>query len=134
MALSSDTTLTRREGHSFSFPQKGSTQIYRGAMVALDANGYAIPGKAADKLVCVGVAVRGSDNSSGADGAVDVEVVQGIYLMKSSDIDNSHVGGWAWMVDDETVSEKNRVGSVSRSSAGYIKAVTKGGAWIKFGK
>jgi len=35
-------------------PVKGSTTIYQGALVALDADGYAIPGKKAENLTAVG--------------------------------------------------------------------------------
>ena len=54
-------------------PVKGSTTIYQGALVALDADGYAIPGKKAENLTAVGRAEETVANA-GADGELVVRV------------------------------------------------------------
>ena len=130
MALSSDTTLTRRAGEDFSYAQKAATKIYRGAMVALDANGYAVPAKTATGLTAVGLAQAGSDNSAGADGAMTVLVSRGCFYIKASDITRAHIGDQAYFVDDARVSSSSS--SNSRSEAGRIVDVGDGGAWIEF--
>lgn len=51
-------------------PVKGSTTIYQGALVALDADGYAIPGKKAENLTAVGRAEETVANA----GAVQLRI------------------------------------------------------------
>ena len=41
-------------------PVKGGTTIYQGALVALDASGYAIPGKKAESLTAVTALATGA--------------------------------------------------------------------------
>lgn len=45
-----DTSEIAQEAKYLSLPVKGKTTIYQGALVALDADGYAIPGKKAEGL------------------------------------------------------------------------------------
>ena len=54
-------------------PVKGGTTIYQGALVALDASGYAIPGKKAESLTAVGRAEETVTNT-GADGELVIRV------------------------------------------------------------
>ena len=54
-------------------PVKGGTTIYQGALVALDASGYAIPGKKAESLTAVGRAEETVANT-GADGELVIRV------------------------------------------------------------
>lgn len=65
-------------------PVKGSTTIYQGALVALDADGYAIPGKKAENLTAVGRAEETVANA-GADGELVVRVARGVFVFDKDD-------------------------------------------------
>ena len=62
-----DTTEIMQDAKFLYLPVKGGTTIYQGALVALDANGYAIPGKKATGLTAAGRAEETVENK-GADG------------------------------------------------------------------
>jgi len=64
MVLAADTQLNTRMTPESAHPVKGSTRIYRGAAVG-SASGYARPLVAGD--TCLGFALRGVDNTAGAD-------------------------------------------------------------------
>ncbi len=61
-------------------PVKGGTTIYQGALVALDASGYAIPGKKAESLTAVGRAEETVANA-GADGELVIRVARGVFRL-----------------------------------------------------
>lgn len=100
------------------FKQKGSTKVFKGALVALNA-GFAAPGTAATSLVAVGVASETSDNSSGSDGAVSVLVEEGIFEFNNhgtNTVVQANVGSDCFIEDDNTVGNvstgKSRAGKV----------------------
>ena len=62
-----DTSEIMQGGKFLSLPVKGDTTIYQGSIVALDANGYAIPGKKATGLIAAGRAEETVENK-GEDG------------------------------------------------------------------
>ena len=130
MPLSSVTHMQKRAGVDFAHPQKGGTTIYRGAIVVLNADGFAIPGKTATGLVSAGIAQATSDNSSGADSAKSASVSKGVFLVKSGDITRQHIGDPAYIVDDEFVSFSHDTNS--RSVAGTIVDVDQNGVWVAF--
>ena len=49
-------------GKYIALPVKGATTIYQGSIVAIDANGYAIPGKKATGLKAAGRAEETVEN------------------------------------------------------------------------
>ena len=65
-----------------SYPVLASTKIYAGALVALSAAGYAKPAATGDTKV-VGVAQATVDNSSGANGALEVPVARGAFWLNN---------------------------------------------------
>ena len=64
-------------------PVKGGTTIYQGALVALDASGYAIPGKKAESLTAVGRAEETVANT-GADGELVIRVARGVFVFDNT--------------------------------------------------
>lgn len=69
-------------GLRWRFPVKTSVHIYRGALVAIDADGdLCLAADAADTFP-VGVALEQADNSSGADGAISCTVDIGGCIME----------------------------------------------------
>lgn len=90
-----------------AFPVKGSTTIYQGALVALDANGFAVPAKKAANLTAAGRAEETVENN-GADGELSVRVHRGVYVFANTGtaankITGAHVLKPCYMEDDQTV-------------------------------
>ena len=85
-------------------PVKGGTTIYQGALVALDASGYAIPGKKAESLTAVGRAEETVTNT-GADGELVIRVARGVFVFDNTataanKITAAHVLKPCYMEDD----------------------------------
>src|SRR4051812_43453825 len=64
-------------------PVKGSTKIFQGTLVVLDA-GYAKPGASAAGLIALGRAEEEVDNTDGDDGDLRVKVRPGSYWWDNS--------------------------------------------------
>jgi hypothetical protein len=133
MALSAARNTPERDGEVFDFPVKGSTTVYQGSLVALNA-GYAAPGAAATGRVAVG---RAEDTvaNGGSDGAVSVRVKRGIFRFANSAagdaITQAEAGATCYIVDDQTVAKTDGTGT--RSAAGKIIAVDSLGVWVQIG-
>lgn len=102
---------------------KGSTTIYQGALVALDADGYAIPGKKAENLTAVGRAEETVANA-GADGELVVRVARGVFVFdntatSANKITAAHVLKPCYMEDDHTVTALATDTSVLASSSAW---------------
>lgn len=119
---------------TLAIPVKASTKIWRGSLVVIDA-GYAAPARAATGLFAVGRAKATVDNSSGAAGALTVEVEPGIFLWGNSSsgdlIAQADVGKVCYAVDDQTVALTSNSGA--RSAAGRIIAVDSSGVYVLSG-
>lgn len=125
------------------YKQKGSTTIYAGSLVALNA-GYAAPGATAASRVAVGRAkkttiVAGSDgtavtDSSGATqpGSPFIEVEEGIFKFANSGTDAvvaADVGALVYIEDDQTVSHT----ATGKSAAGRCVRLDSDGVWVRIG-
>ena len=115
-------------------PVKGGTTIYQGALVALDASGYAIPGKKAESLTAVGRAEETVTNT-GADGvfvfdntATSANKITAAHVLKPCYMEDDHtvtalatgasVAGTVIRVDDE---------GVAVECGGYVPAAAAAG-------
>lgn len=74
MAVTANQLTKRQDGCKRSYPVEESTRIYQGTLVYLNAAGYACDVTATGVNGFVGIAVNEADNTSGADGAINVEV------------------------------------------------------------
>lgn len=74
MAVTANQLFKKQDGCKRSFPVEESTRIYQGTLVYINANGYACDVTATGVNGFAGIAVAEADNSSGADGAINVEV------------------------------------------------------------
>jgi hypothetical protein len=133
LALTADADTPSREGRSFSYKVYQATKIYAGALVMLNATGYAVSGATATGQVAVGRAKFQVDNSAGASGDLNVEVEEGVFRFKNSAagdaITIAQIGDTCYIVDDETVAKTN--GTNTRSPAGYTVDVDDDGVWVK---
>jgi hypothetical protein len=112
-----------------SYPVKASTKIYQGSLVVLNA-GFAAPGSTATGLIAVGRAKATVDNSAGADGALFVDVEEGIYKWVNASGDPilaANVGAVCYITDDQTVN----ITATGKSVAGRCVKLETGFAWVK---
>ena len=132
-ALTKDRSTSRREAERFNDPVAAGKKIYAGSIIVLNATGYAEPGATATGLVARGIAREQVDNSAGADGDLNVESFAGedaYRVANDGSIDRTHIGGDAYIVDDQTVAATDGTGT--RSIAGKIVDVDSSGVWIRF--
>jgi len=103
-ALSDSYDAERKDGVLVVYKVAGGAAIYKGAMVALDASGFAIPAADASGLLFVGYAYENADNAEGDDGDVSVRVWKdGSFLAAKASAAQGDLGKAAYVVDDNTV-------------------------------
>ncbi|RTL04377.1 MAG: hypothetical protein EKK62_16410 [Acidimicrobiia bacterium] len=89
-----------------TFPVAAATVILAGTLVAVNASGYLVPASADTTLLVVGVAEEGADNTSGANGALEVEVDRCIAKFVNGDsITIAHVGDPCYATDNQTIAK-----------------------------
>lgn len=134
-ALTADRATPKRTGHRLSLPVAANAVIWAGALVCVNASGFAVKGATSTTLKSAGVAQQRVDNTGGADGAVTIEVDRGdVHLMANSAstdlIGRADIGNTCFIVDDQTVAKTN--GTNTRSAAGKVVDVDASGVWVQF--
>ncbi|UFZ05465.1 hypothetical protein LQG66_03875 [Bradyrhizobium ontarionense] len=133
-ALTADRATPRREKPIHAYDVAASTKIWAGALVVL-ASGYAKGGVTATGLIAVGRCEKYVDNSSGANGDLQVTVQSGVFRWNNSAstdlIARTEIGSDCYIVDDNTVAKTN--GSSTRSVAGKVVDVDALGVWVATG-
>ena len=133
-ALTQDRNTLRRDGVQTEPPVAAGARIYGGALVAINAAGFAVPGSTATGLTGAGVAEQGADNTGGSAGAIRVRLNRLPHCFGNSDsadaITLADVGSDCYIVDDQTVAKTN--GSGTRSRAGRVFDVDGEGVWVDF--
>lgn len=134
-ALSGPKPIASMAQGKFAVPVKGATTIYQGALVCLDASGFAIPGALATGLVAIGIADDTVANA-GADGAKTITVTSsatGQDFLFANDGTNAvtaaHVGRTVYVMDDQTV----RSLATGASAAGICTRVSSAGVHVRIG-
>lgn len=109
-----------------------ATTIYAGAMVAVNATGYAVPASDTAGLTVIGRASCMADNSAGADGDMVLEVLKAVYKYKTeggSACDLADVGQDVFVLDDNTVVKT--AGAVNAVVAGKCDEIDDDGdVWV----
>lgn len=133
-ALTQDRNTLRRNGDQMEPPVAAATRIFAGAMVAINASGYAVPGATATTLKAAGVAEHRADNTGGADGDIRVRLRKSVHCFGNSAaadaIALTDIGSPCYIVDDQTVAKTD--GGGTRSAAGTVFDVDAAGVWVKF--
>ena len=92
----------RKDDELVAYPVKAATQIYKGALVSVDATGYAKPAAPGDKRI-VGVAYE-SRNNTAANGAFVIRVWRkGTFTFSSTGIAVTNIGDKVYVTDDNNV-------------------------------
>lgn len=113
-------------------PVKGGTIIYQGAQVAIDVNGYAIPGKKAVDITAAGRAEETVDNTGGEDGAFTIKVARGVFVWDNTattanKITTAHLLKPCYIEDDQTVTAL----ATGASAAGIVVRVDENGVAVE---
>lgn len=133
MALISSRATQQKDRDSFAFPVAAGAKVYGGALVALNANGFAVGGLTAIGLRYQGRSEEFVDNTGGVDGGKFVVVRRNkAFKWKNSGADpvsQADVGNLVYIVDDETVAKTN--GGNTRSAAGKLLGIEPDGVWVE---
>lgn len=131
-ALLMDRRTPERTGDRRQHPVKAGETVYAGALVALGADGFAVPMSTATGLIALGRCEGRADNSIGANGDIQVMVGAGIYHFANSlaadEITTADIGTTCYGVDDQTVARTDGTGT--RSAAGKVFDVDAKGVWV----
>lgn len=135
MVLAGDKNTKVRDGHLLSIPVAADTVIYAGALVAVNAAGYAIPGTESATIKAAGRAEKQVNNTGGQAGEQDVLVRRGVFLFENSasadEITEADLLNDCYIVDDETVAKTDD--DAGRSVAGKVLGVDDDGVWVEIG-
>ncbi len=125
------TRNTRSQGVGLKhYPVAATTTIYKGGMVCIDADGYAVPAADTSGLSnCIGVAHEDVDNSGGVDGDLNVRVELGrVHLLVATSITQAMVGDNMYVVDDQTFDDVDPGNSIRAGILMQFVSTTSG--WI----
>lgn len=115
-------------------PVGANARIFLGAIVQINAAGFAVPGAATAANVAIGRAEAAADNTGGANGAITVDVRRGVFRFANSAagdlIARTEIGKPCYVVDDQTVAKTNNAGA--RPIAGTVYDVDANGVWVEF--
>lgn len=128
-----DTSEIANGATSIVLPVKAKTTIYQGSIVAIGADGYAIPGKKAASLKAAGRAEETIENT-GSDGDAVVRVSRGVFVFDNSSTAANKVGiadvlGPCYIEDDHTVTKA----ATGASVAGLVVRVDDEGVAVEMG-
>ena len=134
MALTADRNTAYKDTGLVVHDVAAGAVIFAGALVAVNAAGYALPAADAAGLRVMGRAEEQVDNSAGADGAVTVTVLEGRVLsLKNSAVNavtEADIGGLVYVEDDETVAGAGGTNSII---AGRCIGLDSAGVWVQTG-
>lgn len=127
-ALTKDRNTTRKIGGQAAYPVAASAKIFAGAMICLNASGYAVPAADTAGLVFVGVARQYVDNTAGGDGDQIILVWKdGVFDFAASGMTADDAGKPVFAADDQTVALATTNG-VGCGAISEVESATK--VWI----
>ena len=134
LTMARDTAEIAQGAKYLSLPVKGSTTIYQGSLVALDAEGYAIPGKKAAGLTAAGRAEETVTNSFLYSVYMSIRVSRGVFVFNNTGtaankIGSKHLLGLCYIEDDQTVTAL----ATGASAAGLVVRVDDSGVAVEMG-
>lgn len=110
---------------SYVDPVAADTVIFKGAMVALDVAGNAIPASPTATAMRGCALDTGADNTDGVAGAATIKTNKGVFLFNQTGLDRTDIETEVSVVDDNTV------GGAGALIAGTLKDLTSEGAWVE---
>lgn len=132
--LTRNQNAVRREGDLRGGPVAATQEIFIGAMVMRQADGTITNGAVAVGSVGCGVAENRVDNSGGISGDRTVQYRVGTFRIGNAagpdNIVAADIGALCYIIDNQTVGKTD--GSGTRSPAGFVEDVDRGGVWVRF--
>ena len=104
-----------------SFKVSTGVTIYKGALVAINASGFAVPGTISTTLIAVGVAEQTVVAGAAASGTYSVNVRRGtfpFFNLGGDALTQADVGKTCFITDDQTVSKTSATNT--KSNAGVF--------------
>ncbi|AUZ85855.1 hypothetical protein [Methylophaga nitratireducenticrescens] len=130
-ALIKERNTPERGQLTIGHPVEATTILFAGSIGVLNASGNAISAATATGLKAPGRVEQTVDNSSGAAGDEIVTFKKGTFCYNNDgSINRTHIDGFAYIVDDQTVAATD--GGGTRSEAGKIEDVDATGVWVTF--
>lgn len=132
VALTSSRNTLERGRHLLVAPVAAGVVIHTGALVALNATGFAVPGSVSATLKAAGRAQETADNTGGTAGAIKVEIKRGVFRFKNHAADalaQADTLADCYIVDDQTVAKTHATNT--RSRAGKVLEVDDGSVWVE---
>lgn len=119
MALSAARSVPLEVGH-VTVPVDAATTIYKGAIVAANVSGLAVPAADAEDYVVIGIAESTADNADGQAGDIGVHAIRGRFRLPIANTAGlqSMVGRTVYVYDDEKVAAE--ADSVERVPCGTV--------------
>lgn len=136
MALTED-VIRRERGNSryHRYPVAAAADIFKGAVVAVNAAGFLVPASDTAAERVVGVATARLDNTEGAAGdgfVIATRTIVQIPTSGASVLDQTDVGRDAFVLDDNTAVKA--AGTTNNIIAGEVTEFEPGFVWIQFGR
>ena len=129
-----DTSEIANGAKYLSLPVKGGgTTIHQGALVAIGADGFAIPAKKTAGIIAAGRAEETVENK-GADGEFVIRVARGTFVYantstQANKVTTAHILKPCYIEDDQTVTAL----ATGSSIAGTVIRVDNGGIAVEIG-
>ena len=121
----------RGTGYDLALDMTASTTIYAGALVCINAAGFAVPAAATANFVVVGVALETKRTAAGGSDTIVVRagVIAkiGHTAVAANKIARADVGNPAYVVDDESVGD---AGGAVDIIAGLVVGFDTDGVWV----
>lgn len=104
-ALTANKEVIEKDRKLLAMPVVASDIIYKGAIVKINAAGYAAPMAAEAGAHMGGMAYEKADNSTGAAGAIKCKLMrEGVFKLVSAGLTQADLGSIVYASDDQTVS------------------------------
>lgn len=114
-------------------PLAAGVEVFYGTAVALNSEGYGVPGAESPDLTFAGAALDYMDNGSGSDGERTVLVQRPGHLaikwINDGSISQAHLLKTAYILDNQTATATD--GGGTRSPMGTIVRIETDGVWVQ---
>lgn len=135
MALASDRNTPERDGRAVVLEVAADTRIFAGSLIAVNSDGFAVPGSNTDGLKGFGRAEEYIDNTEGDNGDAKITVKKGVFKFDNDatlPVTAANLNGDCYIKDDGTVRAKDTEAEAVNPIAGTVFSVEEDGVWVKF--
>jgi hypothetical protein len=133
-ALTADRSTDSKIGDIAVYPVSATTQIYKGSLVMVDADGFLIPAADASGGRVVGVADENVDNNPGSDGDLNCRVVAGRkFRFAATAITQAMLNQVMYVVDDQTFDDSAGTNAIKAGRLVEFVSTTEGWIYIQKG-